>query len=259
MRTEVIGRATLYLGDCRDVLPGLTGVDAVVTSPPYNLGDKSWDMGGKGRTKREAGIGYSDNLPNDVYMQQQVDVLNASHAACNVGASLFYNHKIRTLNGRVIHPFSWLWQSEWCVRQEIVWDRGSAHNFEPSLFWGVDERIWWLTKGKPELGGPVGVSTIWRMFGPVPNTDHPAPFRVELPLQCIESLHRSDLVILDPYSGSGTTGVAAIQRGHRYIGIELVEKYFDIACRRIEAAQRQSDLFVSAPVAPQPVTGELFA
>lgn len=65
-------------------------------------------------------------------------------------------------------------------------------------------------------------------------------------------------VILDPFLGSGTTGVACMRLARQFIGIEIDPKYFDIACRRIEAAQRQSDLSVTPPTAPQPVTGELF-
>ena len=57
--------------------------------------------------------------------------------------------------------------------------------------------------------------------------------------------------ILDPFMGSGTTGVAAVKLGRRFIGIEIEPKYFDIACRRIEEATRQRDLFVEPPPAPK--------
>ena len=63
--------------------------------------------------------------------------------------------------------------------------------------------------------------------------------------------------ILDPFMGSGTTGVACARLGRRFIGIEIEERYFDIACRRIEAAQRQKDLFVHAPVAEDPADARL--
>lgn len=65
--------------------------------------------------------------------------------------------------------------------------------------------------------------------------------------------------VFDPFMGSGTTGVACALLGVPFTGIEIHEPFFDIACRRIEAAQRQADLFVAPPAAPQPATGELFA
>lgn len=248
-RTETIAEGvTLHLGDCREILPTLGMIDAVVTSPPYNLGSKNWDFGGEGRQGRRAGIGYRDDLPHDQYVEQQIDVLNLCHKSCRTGASLFYNHKVRTKNGKVIHPYEWLSQSAWSVRQEIIWDRGNTHNFEPSLFWNIDERIWWLTNGKPALGGAVGLPSIWRIWGPVPNTEHPAPFRVELPYQCLQSLRAPPgILVLDPYCGSGTTGEAALKLGHRFVGIEIEPKYFDIACKRLTSALNQRDMFVEKP------------
>lgn len=237
----------LWLGDCRQILPGLPKVDAMVTSPPYNLGANKWDLGGGGRVGRDAGIGYPDNLPHDDYMQCQIDVLNAAYAVASDGASFFYNHKIRTKDGRVIHPYEWLSCSRWTIRQEIVWDRGSTHNFEPSLFWNVDERIWWLTKGKPILGGPIGKPSIWRIWGPLPNTEHPAPFHEEIPYSCLAALGNRGIRVLDPYMGSGTTGVVAVKLGHPFIGIEKEERWFDLSCRRIYRALSEPDLFIEKP------------
>jgi DNA modification methylase len=57
--------------------------------------------------------------------------------------------------------------------------------------------------------------------------------------------------VLDPFAGSGTTGVACARLGRRFVGVEIELRYFDIACRRIEQAQRQRDLFIHAPV-PEP-------
>ncbi len=260
VREVRIGEATLYLGDCRDVLPTLSGVDAVVTSPPYNLGSRNWDFGGEGRAGKTNGIGYPDNLPHVEYASCQRHILSLLYDTCADGASLFYNHKVRTLNGSCVHPFSWLEGNKWNVRQELVWDRGNTHNFEPSLFWNIDERIWWLTKGRPRLGGPINLPSVWRFWGPIPNTEHPAPFRIEVPYQCVSSLGDAAQLVIDPFMGSGTTGVACARLGRRFIGIECHEPYFDIAVRRIEAAYRQGDLL--RDVAPRPVaavTPDMFA
>ena len=242
---EQIGNARLILADCREVLPSLSGVDAIVTSPPYNLGGGKWDFGGQGRQGRKSGVGYSDNLPADEYAALQRQILVQLYFACREGASLFYNHKVRTLHGECIHPFSWLRGNEWLVRQEIVWDRGNTHNFEPSLFWNIDERIWWLTKGRPTLGRPINLPSIWRFWGPVPNTEHPAPFS-SIPYQCIASLGDVAQLVVDPFMGSGTTGVACARLDRSFVGIEINVTYFDMACRRIEHAQRQGDLFNDA-------------
>lgn len=244
MRKEIIGNATLYLGDCREVMPRLSGVDAVITSPPYNLGANKWDFGGQGRKGREAGVGYDDDLEPVKYRAIQIDALNIAFSICNPGASLFYNHKVRTKDGEVIHPFEWLKYTDWTIRQELIWDRGNTHNFEPSLFWNIDERIWWMTKGKPSLGGAINIPSIWRFWGPVPNTEHPAPFRVEIPQQCLTSLRREDdFLTLDPFMGSGTTGIACVTTNRRFVGVEIVPEFFELACERIDNAMRQERLF----------------
>lgn len=226
---------TLYHGDCIDLLPQVAGhANLLVTSPPYNLGKNSWDFGGRGRVGREAGIGYSDDRAEHDYQEWQVAVLDAAFHAMPEGSSLFYNHKVRISGGAVIHPMDWLRSSEWVIRQEIIWDRGNTHNFETSLFWNIDERIYWLTKGKPTLGTePVGQPTVWQVWGPVPNTPHPAPYRVEIPTKCIQAIDRPGLVAIDPFSGSGTTLVAAKNLGRNAIGIEIEERYCEIAAERL--------------------------
>lgn len=81
---------------------------------------------------------------------------------------------------------------------------------------------------------------------------HPNEKPVQLMQWCVETLSRAGDSILDPFMGSGTTGVACARLGRRFIGIEIDPGYFDIACRRIEAAQKQADLFVQPPPAPRP-------
>ncbi len=143
---------------------------------------------------------------------------------------MFYNHKVRIRDGRALHPVSWLERSQWTLRQEVVWDREATHNFEKRLFWQMDERIFWLTKGKPTLPDkPIGMSTVWRIWGPVPNTPHPAPFRIEIPSRCLAAVAVKGVVVLDPYAGSGTTLLAARQHGLCAIGIEADKRWCDLA------------------------------
>lgn len=225
---------TLYLGDCLAVLPTLgtwDGFDLVFTSPPYNLGRNDWDMGGEGRRRRTEGIGYGDALPEAEYRAQQRAVLSALYAVVVDGGSCFYNHKCRVRDGRLIHPLEWV-GDPWIVRQEIVWDRGSTHNHEPTLFWPEDERVYWLTKGKPRVpSGGVRLPTVWRDTPASKTNRHPAPFPLPMPRRIIERFGAR--AVLDPYAGSGTTLLAAKLAGVRATGVEKSERYAEMAARRL--------------------------
>jgi len=192
-------------------------VDLIITSPPYNLGGNSWPMGGDGRRHREYGIGYRDEMEERAYQEWQLACLHEMFRVAKQGASLFYNHKVRNHRGTIIHPMDWLGDEHnpWTIRQEIIWDRGSTHNHNPALFWPEDERIYWMTKGKPTLPNrPVGMSAIWRFHGPVAGTWHPAPFGEKLPRQCILAVGRDGITVLDPFAGSCTTCKVALEYGY---------------------------------------------
>jgi site-specific DNA-methyltransferase (adenine-specific) len=234
----------LIEGDCLTILKSMPAntFHIGITSPPYNLDDHNWDMGGEGRTKRN-GIGYAahdDNMSQADYEAWQVAILNELHRTATPGASMFYNHKTRTLNGELIHPMRWLSQADWTIRQEIIWDRVSTHNHEPRLFWPVDERIYWLTKGKPTLNNVnVSLPSVWREFGPVGNTWHPAPFTLALPRMLLKAINaQPGQVVIDPFSGSGTTIKAALEVGCKAIGIDVCKEYLDKSRREIEDSIR---------------------
>ena len=212
-------------------------IDLIITSPPYNLGQDNWPMGSDGRIPRDDGIGYDtygDGMPEGRYQEWQIQCLAEMWRVAKQGASLFYNHKVRNRGGEIIHPLDWLRRelNPWILRQEIIWDRGSTHNHSPSLFWPHDERIYWMTKGKPILPNrPIGDSTIWRFHGPVAGTWHPAPFCEELPKRCIEAIGREGITVLDPFAGSCTTLRVALQYGYDAIGIDMSQEYLDKAAR----------------------------
>lgn len=246
----VIGNATLYLGDCRDILPTLPKVDAVVTSPPYNTLDNIPDNptgmwaktnGGAGWVKALSKNGYSDGMTEPDYVAWQNYVFSLINATDT--ASLFYNHQIRWRNGVVSHPIEWFKPSNWNLRQEIIWDRGGGMMFNARMFCRFDERIlWFVQKSWKWNQDSVGYGTIWKI--PVAQLkEHPVAFPEEIPLRCINSATDRDDYVLDPFMGSGTTGVACMNLGRKFIGIEIEPKYFDIACRRIEDAQRQGRMF----------------
>lgn len=243
MQVEKIGRATLYLGDCRDVLPTLDNVDVVVTSPPYNLVKEG--SGGSTTTlhsiENRLERWYDDELPEDEYQEQQKEVVRLCLAICN--GSVFYNHKVRyawSRRGAVYHPRDWLREFPlWC---EIIWDRCGVSGSNTPRYSAQDERIFQL--GRPAVFEKMGLSTIWR-FPPDKSSDtgHVCAFPLELPRRCIATTTTDGMTALDPYMGSGTTGIAAVTMGRDFIGIERDSAAFANACRRIEEAQRQGDLF----------------
>lgn len=229
----------IICGDALTVLKSLPDeiVDVGVTSPPYNKGEnnKGWLV------DRIKYSGASDKLPEDLYQQNQIDVLNEIFRIVKPGGSFFYNHKIRWEKGRLLHPMDWLRKTKWIIRQEIIWDRMIAANIRGWRFWQVDERIYWLYKPKgnniigEELKSKHALLTsIWR-FPPERNNDHPAPFPLELPVRCIYSVMdgKEKGIVLDPYCGSGTTLVAAKILGYDFIGIDISEEYCKFAESRL--------------------------
>jgi DNA modification methylase len=210
---------------------GSESVDVIITSPPYNLGKDNWAMGGNGRTTW-TGIEYSehkDTMKEGDYQKWQIACLQEMYRVAKPGASLFYNHKVRQVNGGIIHPLQWLQMSEWTIRQEIIWDRGSTHNHVPNLFWQHDERIYWMTKGKPTLPDrPIGKPSIIKII-PSVNTWHPAPFSEELPKTLLEAVGRDGITVLDPFAGSCTTLKIALEFGYNAIGVDISSEYLETA------------------------------
>lgn len=237
----IIGGAELWMGDCREILPTLGKVQMAVTSPPYNLVKEG--SGGSTTTfdshEDRFAKWYPDELPEDEYQAQQREIVRLCLDRCD--GSVFYNHKVRyalSRRGAVYHPLDWLREFPlWC---EIIWDRCGALGNNTPRYAIQDERIYQL--GKPAVFDRCGLSTIWR-FPPESGTGHVCAFPLELPRRCIASASAPGMTVLDPFMGSGTTGVAAVQMGRKFIGIEREERYFEIACRRIDDAQRQHSLF----------------
>lgn len=211
-------------------------VNMGVTSPPYNKkGNKGWLV------DQVVYASYNDNMSEEEYQKNQIDVLNELYRVIKPGGSFFYNHKTRWDKGIMIHPMLWLSKTDWLVRQEIIWDRSIAANIRGWRFWQVDERIYWLYKpvGNKFIGTELEskdalLTSIWRIR-PEKAQRHPAPFPIELPLRCILStLKEQNGVVIDPYCGSGTTLVAADYLGFDYIGIDISQDYIDISRKRLE-------------------------
>ena len=249
MRKEVIGNATLYLGDCLDVMESLDAgvVEIAFTSPPYNLGEGMEDKGGLrvghggskwGDRKLREGYGvHDDAMPYDEYLAWQRAVLAQMWRL--VSGAIYYNHKPRVVKRTLRHPLQIV---DLPVRQVVVWDRGSGFNYMTGAYMPQHELIVICAKEEWSLRDKAasGVGDVWRVR-PVADAEHPCSFPVGLPQRALETSGAASL--LDPFMGVGTSGQACMSLGRAFVGIELNPTYFNIACERIENAQRQERLF----------------
>ena len=237
----------LIQGDTLSVLREMPDrlVDLSITSPPYNKQEKN-----KGwLVKNVVYSDYKDVVPEDEYQKAQAEMLNEVYRVTNSGGSMFYNHKLRWDNGNMYHPMDWLRDTDWVVKQEIIWDRTIAANIRGWRFWQVEERIYWLykpidsdKKGRELESRDAKFTSIWRSV-PETKNPHPAPFPLWLPARIILSLLRNNDngLVLDPYMGSGTTAVASKILGHRYLGIDISEEYLNYARDRLDNSSNEEN------------------
>lgn len=225
MKAVVIGGATLYLGDCTELQHEVADIGAVIADPPYGI-----DLGkisGTGRNRWNDGTSYGFHIVGDDAPFDPAPWLKFDKCVLFGG-----NH----FGSRLPDASCWLvWDkrdggtSDSCADCEMAWTnlRGPARLY--SQKWRGMVR-----SGEENVSrGAVRV--------------HPAQKPVALMAWVIAQCKlAAGAVILDPYMGSGTCGVAAVRAGHRYIGCEIEERYFDIACERIEQAVAQGQLFAPA-------------
>jgi len=187
----------------------------VVTDPPYGLGD--WNNRGT-NASRPFDSDVTQQWDKGV-TQQQIEALRAAGRHQIIWGANYFSDLL---------PRS---------KQMLVWNKGIRNmHFN-------DCEIAWCS----------GWREASRMFDLSPNglaKQHPTQKPLALIKWCIEKLPPDHQTILDPFMGSGTTGVACAKMGRKFIGIELEPKYFDIACERIEKAYAQPDMFVEPPAKP---------
>lgn len=230
--------ADLHRGDCLEVMKTLPdqSIDLIFTSPPYNLGTTSG--GGfpkqKGKWQSAALVnGYTshtDDMPHADYVAWQRAVLTECWRLLSPKGAIYYNHKPRVQNGLLVTPLEL--NPGLPLRQIVIWKRHGGINFSPSFYLPTHE--WIMILAKPDFRlrdkRASGAKDIWEI-AQERNNKHPAPFPVELPAIALETT--SAKVILDPFMGSGTTGMACLRHDRRFIGIELDQGYFDMSVERI--------------------------
>ena len=206
-REEVLGdgQVRLILGDCREVLPTLGKVDAVVTDPPY-------------------GIGIAANPVRQRHEKMEWDNAAPPRALIDLV--------------RAAAPVQIIWGGNYFElppsQHFLIWDKVQPENFSLAMC----EKAW-TNISKP--------AKIFKRHVVSFEKSHPTQKPTELMEWCILQLPADSDTILDPFMGSGTTGVAAVKLGRKFIGIELHEPYFDIAVRRISDALKQPDMFIEKP------------
>jgi site-specific DNA-methyltransferase (adenine-specific) len=196
MNKTIIGNATLYLGDCMEVLPTLDKVDAVITDPPYPdwLADE---------------YKYFDGIlaPLEKFKCKQLVFWSTK---CDFPLDYTARHV-------------WDKKTGCGSEYEFIFERNGSKNFKVVRFYLINSDV------AASFNGDV-----W--------TGHKSQKPIGLMRWCLDFIPKAQ-TILDPFMGSGTTGVAAVQMGRKFIGIEREPKYFEIACKRIEDAQRTFDMF----------------
>lgn len=214
---ETIGNATLYRADCLAVLPHLGVVDAVVTDPPYGIGESS-----KKVSSRKNAAAVRDYGDFDWDQRPASDW----HVAAMRQAS---RHQIIFGGNFMNLPPASCW---------LIWDKENSGDF-------ADAEMAWTNMPKAVRLVRYMWNGMLRKERDIPRV-HPTQKPLEVMRWCIGHLPDDVATICDPFMGSGTTGCAALSLGKKFIGIEIDKRYFDIACERISQAQKQGDLLVAA-------------
>lgn len=209
---------TLYLGDCREILPTLGKVDAVVTDPPYGIGESNKKNLSRGTLAKPKDYGdYDwDKAPPPAWL---ISMLQDMSRWQIIFGGNYFNL-----------PPSSCW---------LVWDKKNGSNdfADCELAWTnmpkAVRRIEWLWNGMIRKGSDI--------------REHPTQKPLGVMAWALDQLPADVRLICDPFMGSGTTGVAAIQKGLQFVGVEREAAYFDAACIRLQEALSAPKLFSEAP------------
>lgn len=253
VRKEIIGDCTLYLGDCLEVLPCLEPADHALFDPPYESLTHAAKNSQKGRKHRNDGVAELQGLdfaPIDAIRDDVVRVVGAATTGWFIAFC--------TPEG--VRPWAEsINASPLKYKRACVWvkpDSTPQLNGQGPAQGAENFVCAWAGSGYSRWngGGKRGVYThcvnVGRYGG------HPTEKPLSLMQELLGDFTRPGDLILDPFMGPGTTGVACVTKGRRFVGVELNPTYFDLACRRIEEAYRQPRLF--AEPEPKPVQSHMF-
>jgi site-specific DNA-methyltransferase (adenine-specific) len=256
---ENIGPCTLYLGDCLKILPKLGKVDAAITDPPYGTTNLKWDKnvdivilwGNTNLIVTFAAEPYTSTIICDnKYFKERL--IWEKHRAANFG-NYNYRHLKYTEDIVILAKEKYAFNPQMQPRNSDrvrqaqkgnskQWRTNRKDTQEVSFGTQYEPQDW--EKYNPDLKLP---GDILRFLGVVSNSGQKTKHPTQKPIKLLEYLvltyTNKGQLIIDPFMGSGTTGVACVNCQRRFIGIEINEEYFDIACKRIKhaAAQGQFD------------------
>jgi site-specific DNA-methyltransferase (adenine-specific) len=248
-REEQIGDARLILGDCREILPAIDPVDAVITDPPYLL-----TTGGDTDSHKALGgwIGANKNDGRPVHCDVTWDeIMRLLYGALKADGDAY----VMANDKNVTPATNAALDAGFGFHNLLVWDKRTA--VMNRWYMKNCEFAVYLWKGSAKtIRDPSS-----KQLCSVPNLNdcHPTSKPVELMAHYIGNSSDFGDTVLDPFMGVGTTGVAAGDLGRKFIGIEIEPKYFDIACKRIDEAYKQGDMFIERPKLAKQESFEILA
>lgn len=235
---------SIICGDCIEVMKLLppNSVDLFITSPPYNLKNSTGNgmkdgRGGKWENAalKNGYVNHSDDMPYDEYVKWQRDCLSQMYRLLKDNGAIFYNHKWRVQAGLLQDRHEIL--QGFPVRQIIIWHRKGGINFNAGYFLPTYEVIYLIAKPKFKLAkGANKYGDVWEIMQENKNP-HPAPFPEKLIERIISSTNAE--IIVDPFSGSGTTAVSAKKLDRKFICIDNSNQYCEMARKRIDGEDWQ--------------------
>jgi site-specific DNA-methyltransferase (adenine-specific) len=255
MRSVTIGRATLYLGDSLAMLQSLTDgtADAVITDPPYSSGgafrgDRAMDTktkylsSGSGNIAKTSDFGGDNRDQRAFHFWSSLWASEALRASKPGSPALFFTDwRQLPVSTDYLQAGGWVW------RGVVPWFKNTARP-QMGRFTAACEYIVWGSAGPMPIERGVGCLPGFYQFAYPSDREHITQKPVDLMAAMVEICPAGG-VVLDPFMGSGTTGVAAVKMGRRFIGCEQSPEYFEIACRRLTEAAEAGRMFeASVPV-----------
>lgn len=232
--------------DCLETMSKMKNdsIDLIVTSPPYNksglggstkVGNQIWQ---KFNIDYDT---YNDNVPEQDYQEWMISIIDEMLRVIKPTGSIFFNHKPRRSKNVCHLPTDFIGKTKANIYQLIIWDRKNSPNIRNDILVPSTEHIYWLTKGKPKTFrkniDPKFISEVWTI-PPSKQKMHPAPFPEELVSNCIKLTTEENDVVYDPFMGSGTSAIVALENNRNFIGSELSLEYCSIANERLEKSER---------------------